>query len=72
MTEAERFKIVSEKYADFITNDDARAAILNAYPDASVSLNYNNLSVIHIPVENKTFDRIHRFGYSSIPACFGL
>lgn len=72
MTEAERFKIVSEKYADFITNDDARAAILNAYPDASVSLNYNNLSVIHIPVENMTFDSIHRFGYSSIPACFGL
>ncbi len=72
MTEAERFKIVSEKYADFITNDDARAAILNAYPDASVSLNFNNLSVIHIPVENMTFDSIHRFGFSSIPACFGL
>lgn len=72
MTEAERFKIVSEKYADFITNDDARAAILNAYPDASVSLNFNNLAVIHIPVENMTFDSIHRFGYSSIPACFGL
>ncbi len=72
MTEAERFKISSEKFADFITNDDTSAAILNAYPDASVSLNFNDLSIIHIPVENMAFDSIHRFGYSSIPACFGL
>lgn len=72
MTDSERLKIPSEKYADLIISDSDRDEFLTNYPKASVSLSFSNSSIFHIPVENMTFDSIHRFGYNSIPACFGL
>lgn len=72
MTDSERFKILSENYADLIVSNPNRDEILSAYPDSSVSMTFGNSSIIHIPVENMDFDSIHRFGYNSIPACFGL
>lgn len=72
MTEAERFKILSEDFADLIIDDADKDEILRTYPDASLSLEFGRSNIIHIPVENMTFDSIHRFGYSGIPACFGL
>ncbi|SHO49191.1 S8 family peptidase [Anaerocolumna xylanovorans] len=72
MTEAERFKILSEDYADLIIDDSDKDDIIRTYPDASVSLAFDRSYIVHIPVENMTFDSIQRFGYNSIPACFGL
>jgi hypothetical protein len=72
MTESERFKITSEDFADLIISNTNRDDFLRTYPDSSVSLNFANSSIVHIPVENMDFDSINRFGYNSIPACFGL
>ncbi|SHK72214.1 Subtilase family protein [Anaerocolumna jejuensis DSM 15929] len=72
MTESERFKILSDDFADLIVSNQERDEIVNTYPDTSVSLTFDDSSVVHIPVENMTFDSIHRFGYNRIPACFGL
>lgn len=72
MTDDQRFKILSESFADLIISNMDQGEILNTYPDSTVSLTFANSSIIHLPVENMDFDSIHRFGYNSIPACFGL
>lgn len=72
MTYSERFKILNEEYADLIVNETDRQDILNSFPDSTISLNFSDFSIVHIPVNNMTFDSIDKFGFNSIPSCFGL
>jgi subtilisin family serine protease len=72
MTYSERFKIINEEYADLIVNETDRQDILNSFPDSTISLNFSDFSIVHIPVNNMTFDSIDKFGFNSIPSCFGL
>ncbi len=72
MTYSENFKIINEEYADLIVNETNRQDILDTFPDSTISLDFSDFSIIHIPVDNMTFDSIDKFGFNSIPSCFGL
>ncbi|WOO39014.1 S8 family peptidase [Anaerocolumna sp. AGMB13020] len=72
MTYSERFKIIKEEYADLIVNEINRQDILDSFPDSTISLEVSDFSIVHIPVDNMTYDSIDRFGFNSIPSCFGL
>ncbi len=72
MTYSENFKIINEEYADLIVNETNRQDVLDNFPDSTISLDFSDYSIIHIPVDNMTFDSIDKFGFNSIPSCFGL
>lgn len=72
MTDSERLNIISEDFADLIVSNVNKEEILNTFPSSFASLSFANSSIVHLPIENMDFDSINRFGYNSIPACFGL
>ncbi len=72
MTYSEKSKIIKEEYADLIVNETNRQDIFNAFPNSTISLDFSDFSIVHIPVDNMTFDSIDKFGFNSIPSCFGL
>ncbi|QHQ60162.1 S8 family serine peptidase [Anaerocolumna sedimenticola] len=72
MSDEEKYKIISNAYADFLieyNNDVTRFA---AFPNSSVNYINKKYAVIHMPVSNMTPDSISKYGYSALPGCYGL
>lgn len=72
MTEAERYTITSNDYADLLVEYGDGIDLLSTYPNSTVNYINDLFAVVHIPVENMTQGSISVFGYYSIPACLGL
>lgn len=72
MTEAEKHRIVSNEYADFIIDYNHNYNIFKDFKDSTINPINNNYAVIHIPENNMGVDSISRFGYYAIPSCYGL
>jgi subtilisin family serine protease len=72
MTEEDRNKIVSQDYADLIIDYRSNSQLLNAFPGALFHIMNEAFAVIHIPVSQFTNQIIGQYGYSVIPAVFGL
>ncbi len=72
MTEAERYQITSNDYADLLIEYNGDMDVFNNYPSGSVNFIDQDFAVLHIPEYNMTQDSISKFGYFSIPTCFGL
>lgn len=72
MTEAEREKIISDDFADFIIDYNHYNVIFDSFTDSVINTINQNYSIIHLPVQNMEFNSISKFGYYSIPSCFGL
>ncbi|MDF2803350.1 MAG: hypothetical protein K0S61_3253 [Anaerocolumna sp.] len=72
MTEAERYTITSNDYADLLVEYGDDIDILSSYPNSTVNYINELFAVVHLPVENITQGSISIFGYYSIPSCLGL
>lgn len=72
MTDAERYQITSNDYADLLIEYNGNMNVFNYYPDGTINFIDRNYAVLHIPAYNMTQDSIHKYGYFSIPSCFGL
>ena len=72
MTEAERRRIVSNEYADFIIDYNHNYNIFKEIKDSIINPINSNYAIIHIPVGNMSVDSISKFGYYTIPSCYGL
>jgi subtilisin family serine protease len=72
MTKSESFKIISNDYADLIIEYNGDINAFQYFPNSSYNIINNQFAVIHIPESNMTFNAVHKYGYSSIPKCFGL
>lgn len=72
MLDQERFKILSNSYADLIHENTDTSDFLNKHPNATVHKIDEHFSVFHIPAQDFTEDSIVRYGYSAIPHCYGL
>lgn len=72
MTEAERYTITSNDYADLLVEYGDSLELLSSYPNSTVNYINDLFAVVHLPVENMTDHSIGVFGYYSIPACLGL
>ena len=72
MNAEERYRIISNEYADLIIDYNNELNSYNVLPNISVNRIDANYAVAHIPVSNMTPDSIYRFNYSAIPSCFGL
>ncbi|QHQ63540.1 S8 family serine peptidase [Anaerocolumna sedimenticola] len=72
MTESERFKITSDEYADLIIDYNYDMGILAQYPNASYNIINQRYAVLNIPVSEMTYNAVYKYGYASIPKCYGL
>ncbi|WMJ90404.1 S8 family peptidase [Anaerocolumna sp. MB42-C2] len=72
MNEEDRFKIVSNDYADFIVDNITLQSFYSSYSNVS-DLRINSVySVAYIPVTYFDKNVIYNIGYEAIPKCFGL
>ncbi len=72
MTPSESFKITSNDYADFIIDYIRNEDFFNNYRDVSYNIIDEQFAVVHLPVSNMTYNAVYKFGYLSIPKCYGL
>lgn len=72
MTETERNRIISEEYADLIVDYTYNYDKLKDLEDSTLNPINSLYSVIHVPVALFGVDSISRFGYYTIPSCYGL
>ncbi len=72
MNEEERFKIISNDFADLIADRLILQNILATYSDVSV-LRINDLhSIAYLPADYIDDNIIYELGYNVIPKCYGL
>lgn len=72
MTEAERYKITSNDFADLIISNDGNLSLSEEIPNTSINIINQEFAIYHIPLEYMTLDSIYKFGYYSVPNCLGL
>ena len=72
MDDSQRYKIISNEYADIIIEYDKNLSLFEQYEDASFNLINDKYAILHIPIANLGTDSIHQFGYSAVPKCFGI
>jgi len=68
----DRERIVSEDYADLIIEYNGDVAIFEEFPDRTVQIINDQYAFVHVPVNFITQDIVYRFGYGSLPTCFGI
>lgn len=72
MTDQERYQITSNDYADLLIEYNGNMDVFKYYPSGSINYINEDFAILHIPVYNMTQDSISKYGYFSIPTCFGL
>ncbi|BCJ96782.1 hypothetical protein acsn021_43510 [Anaerocolumna cellulosilytica] len=72
MTEAERYKITSNNFADIIISNDSVLNLPEGIPNSTKNVINQQFAIYHIPLEYMTLDSIYKFGYYSVPTCLGL
>lgn len=72
MTEAERYKITSNDYADILAEGYEKINSLMGERGHTVNVIDDNYAVYHIPTAEFTIDSTQKFGYAYIPKCYGL
>lgn len=72
MTQEERYKITSNEYADLIVEYSTNMRVFDRYPAATVHTMTDRYSIVYVPVAQLTNRIISQYGYSSLPALFGL
>jgi len=72
MTAEERYKIISNDFTDFLVDYNGNVRVFDRYPNATVHIMDEMTAVIYIPNNQLTARSISQFGYSVIPALYGL
>ncbi|MGB8455932.1 MAG: S8 family peptidase [Anaerocolumna sp.] len=72
MTTSESFKITSNEYADLIIDYNYNLDILCEYPNVAYNIINGRYAVLNIPVSEMTYNAVYKYGYASIPKCFGV
>jgi subtilisin family serine protease len=72
MDEVEKYKITDNAYADLLIEYNEDVNRLENYPNSSYNIIDHKFAVVHIPVSNVTPDSISKYGYATLPNCYGL
>ncbi len=72
MTASESFKITSNEYADLIIDYNYNLEALSNYPNASYNIINQRYAVLYIPVSEMSYNAVYKYGYASIPKCYGF
>ena len=72
MTQEEKYKIISNEFADLIILYNGNIASLDKYDDYSVQMMNAGQAIIYLPITQLTNRSVYEFGYSAIPTCYAL
>lgn len=72
MTKEEKFKITNPNYLDIQLRFNGNPANLNQYKEFSPHIMNDDFAVIYVPISAITSEILSKFGYSTIPQCYGL
>lgn len=72
MTEEERFKITDSNYMDLMISLRQSKDILKRFPNASTHYMNDENVIVYVPKAQITNQIIRQYGYSILPACYGL
>ncbi len=72
MTAEERQRIVSDEYTDFIIEYNQNPRRFEQFTDAVVHVMNSRIAIVYVPVSQLSNRTISQFGYSVLPACYGL
>lgn len=72
MNESDRYKIISEDYADIILENGSDIEVMKNFEGDFINKINDDISLAYIPVDRMTLDSINKFGYYSVPSCYGL
>lgn len=72
LTEEDRQRIISNDYADLLVEYNRNPRVFDLYPEGTIQIMNERDAVIYVPASLLSGELIGRYGYSVIPACFGL
>jgi subtilisin family serine protease len=72
MTPEEKFKILSNDFADLIVEYDGNERLLENYRHDTVQIMNNRFAIAYIPAAQITGRSLSQLGYAVLPACYGL
>ncbi len=72
MTEEERFKIISNDYADLMVEYNQNMKTFDLFPKGTIHIFSDRIAIVYVPKEQITNRTIRQYGYSILPACYGL
>ncbi len=72
MTEAERYQITSNDYLDLIISYNQNIGAFSRYPNAVNQIMNDKYAVVYIQENNLTGSTFKQYGYTPLPACYGL
>lgn len=72
MTEEERNKITSNDFADLMVEYNQNMRAFDRFPNATIHIMNDKYALVYVPGSQLTARAISQYGYSVIPACYGL
>lgn len=72
MTNEDRFKITSNDFVDFILEYNQNEQVLERFKDYTTQIMNSRFAIIYFPTNQLTTRTITQYGYSVLPAIFGL
>ncbi len=72
LTEAERQRIISDDYADLLVDISRNPQISSLFPQGTLHVMNERNAIIYIPASQLTGQIISQYGYSVLPAVYGL
>lgn len=72
MNEADRQKITSEDYADLILENWTDPDVTRKFSGDFINYINNDIAFAYIPIDRITLDSMNKYGYYSMPGCYGL
>jgi subtilisin family serine protease len=72
MTAEERYKITSEDFADLMLEYNLNMRTFDRFPDATIQIMNDKYAIVYVPASQLNARTINQYGYSVVPACYGL
>ncbi len=72
MDDNDRYKIISNDYADLLIEYGMNLGFLSDDPNFTFNIINEKYAVLHIPVSEITENSLNQFGYAAMPKCYGL
>ncbi|MDF2587065.1 MAG: hypothetical protein K0S41_906 [Anaerocolumna sp.] len=72
MNNDDKYKITSNDFADLLIEYNDNFDLLSKYGGSSYNIIDRRYAIVHFPVSNMTSNSIYKYGFTSIPTCYGL
>lgn len=72
MNQSDKYKIISEEYADIIIKDYKSSLLLQQEKIEAINIIDDDYAVVYVPIQETAKDSINKYGYDSFPFCYTI